>query len=939
MGIIVCKQHLRKLHIATLYLLLAVPAGFASSSAATRNISLKDSLKLSGKITDTTKLTPGTFNVLYSKQPKSTNLAAVSEIYTEDLRKTTVSPLYGTFTGRLAGLLTSQSSGEPGNDGFILSLRGQTPLVLLDGVPQSFSSINPEQVESVTVLKDALATAMLGIRGANGAILITSKKGYAGAQRISFTALAGISQPTHLPDPLDAYNYALLYNEALANDGRSAFFTPEALDAYRSGSNPIRYPNVDWKKEALKKQSAYSRYNLEMSGGSATAKYYVSMDYLNQPGMFKTTNENVYNTNSDYKRYILRSNVSVDLSKNITTTLGLIGRLQDSNEPGATTSTLYDNIINTPANAYPIFNSDGSYGASQNYRSNVFAQTNSSGYRPGLTRDFRIDLALKGKLDALTEGLWVKTSATINSYLVQSFNRSKSVPLFREDIDAGGMTSYFPFNNPGDQANSVSTTSQNRVFYLEAALGYDKSIGKNNLAAQLLFNNDFRHINRDLPYNVRGISGKGSYNYDEKYLAEVAFSYNGTKERYPSGKGFGFFPAAGLGWNVSKEQFLADVNWLNNLKLRTTYGRVGNFTATDYIYNQYYNSTGGYSFGDTHNSVDGIALNTLANPYLTWEKADKFNIGLDASLFKNKLSLSADYFNDKYFDLLQSMGNNSAINGVGYADQNIGISRYKGFEFDLTYANKKGQFSYFLAPNLSILQSEVVFQDEVFRRYSYQQRTGMPVGQRFGYVADGLYQNQAEIDNSATTSATGIRPGDIRYLDLNDDGVIDVNDQTAISTTKPLVYYGLNLGMNWKGIDLSALLQGVHNRDIDLNGSSVWAFQGLQGQAFEHHLNRWTPETAATASYPRLSAGESLNNNVASTYWIRSGNYLRLKSVELGYTLPASLVKKVKLAGTRIFINGTNLLTFSGLDDTDPENYNNSYPIQKMINAGINVKF
>jgi len=939
MGIIVRKQLLREVHIATLCLLLTVSAGFARSSVASQMTPQEDSLKLPGKIADTTNLGRGAFNVLYSKQPRSTNVAAVSEIYTEDLRKTIVSPLYGTFTGRLAGLLTSQSSGEPGNDGFTLSLRGQTPLVLLDGVPQSFSSINPEQVESVTVLKDALATAMLGIRGANGAILITSKKGHAGAQRISFTAFAGISQPTYLPDPLDAYHYSLLYNEALANDGRPAFYTPEALEAYRTGSNSIRYANVDWKKEALKKQSAYNRYNLEMSGGSSTAKYYVSMDYLNQPGMFKTTNENVYNTNSAYKRYILRSNVSVDLSKNITTTLGLIGRLQDSNEPGATTATLYENIINTPANAYPIFNADGSYGASQNYRSNVYAQTNSSGYRPGLTRDFRIDLALKGKLDAIAEGLWIKTSATINSYLVQSFNRSKSVPLFREDIDASGTINYFPFNNPGDQANSVSTTSQNRVFYLEAALGYDKSIGKNNLAAQLLFNNDFRHINRDLPYNVRGVSGKGSYNYDEKYLAEVAFSYNGTKERYPSGEGFGFFPAVGLGWNISKEDFLRDASWLNNLKLRTTYGRVGNFTATDYIYNQYYNSTGGYSFGDTHNSVDGVALNTLANPYLTWEKADKFNIGLDASLLKNKVSLSVDYFNDKYFDLLQSIGNNSAINGIDFADQNIGISRYKGFEFDLTYSNKKGELTYFLAPNLSILQSDVVFQDEVFRRYSYQQRTGMPVGQHFGYIADGLYQNQAEIDNSATTAAAGIRPGDIRYRDLNEDGVIDVNDQTAITTTKPLTYYGLNLGLNWKGLDFSALLQGVHNRDIYLNGSAVWEFQGLQGQAFEHHLNRWTPETAATATYPRLSAGGNLNNNVASTYWIKSGNYLRLRSVELGYTLPASLVKKVKLAETRFFINGTNLLTFSGLDNTDPENYNNSYPIQKMINAGINVKF
>lgn len=997
MEIIVGKQVLRKVSIATLCLLLNVFVGFAQG-----NTTNKDPFEISGKVTDLAgkplvdvsvkaeskaevvktdndgdysisvekgdvvtftllgfetkkvlvgsekvintllaevKIIPSAFNVLYSKQPKSTNVASVSEIYTEDVLKTISTPIYGTFTGRLAGLLTSQSSGEPGNDGFSLSLRGQTPLVLLDGVAQSFSSINPEQVESVTVLKDALATAMLGIRGANGAILITSKKGHVGPQRISFTALAGISQPTYLPKSLDAYNYSLLYNEALANDGKPAFYSSEALDAYRTGSDPVRYPNVNWQNEALKKQSAYSRYNLEMAGGGSTAKYYVSMDYLNQPGLFNTNGENVYNTNSAYKRYILRSNVSVDLSKNITTTLGLVGRLQDTNEPGATTSTLYGNIINTPANAYPIFNSDGSFGASQNYRSNVYAQTNSSGYRPGLTRDFRIDLAVKGKLDAITEGLWVKTSATINSYLVQSFNRSKSVPLFREDVDADGVVSYFPFNNPGDQSNSVSTDSQNRVFYVEAALGYNTSIDKHTIEAQLLFNNDFRHINRDLPYNIRGISGKGSYNYNEKYIAELAFAYNGTEERYPSGEGFGFFPAVGLGWNINKEAFLNNVSWLNNLKLRTTYGRVGNFEASYYGYNQYYNTTGGHNFGDNSSSASGIAQNTIANTNLTWEKADKFNVGIDANVLNNKLALTAEYFNNKYFDLLQNIGNNTAITGLNYAQQNVGISRYSGLEFDLSYQNKKGELNYFIAPNLTVLKTEVVYQDEVFREFDFQRRTGLPVGQRFGYIAEGLYQSQAEIDNSVTTSAFDVRPGDIKYRDLNNDGLIDADDQTSIGTTRPLVYYGVNLGLSWKGLDFSALLQGVQNRDIYLSGSSQWAFQGVQGQAFEQHLGRWTPATAASATYPRLTAGDNLNNDVASTYWMKSGNYMRLKSVELGYTLPISLVKKIKLAGTRIFINGTNLLTFSGLDDTDPENYNNSYPIQKMVNAGINVKF
>ena len=879
------------------------------------------------------------FNVLYASQKKATNVAAVAEIYTRDIERTIVSPIAGTFSGRFAGLFTDQGSGEPGNDNVTLSLRGQTPLILLDGVPQNFSSINPEQIESVTVLKDALATAMLGMRAANGAILITTKKGYTGKQTISFKALGGISKPTYLSKPLDAYNYSQLYNEALANDGKPALYSAEALTAYQTGIDPIRFPNVNWQDEVLKKQSVYSRYNLEIAGGRETAKYFVSLDYLDQPGMFKTNGESVYNTNSAYKRYILRSNVQVDLSKHISTSLNLMGRVQDNNEPGATTSTLYSNINNTPANAYPIYNTDGSFAASPNYRSNVFAQNFHSGYRPGMIRDFRIDLAIKGNLEAITDGLWIKASSSINSYLVQSINRSKTVPFFSESMDEAGNFSYFQFNNPGDQSNSLSTESQNRVFYSELALGYSKNAGKNNIEAQVLANNDFRHINRDLPYNVRGISGKASYNYDEKYIAEFGFAYNGVKERYPKGKGFDFFPSVGLGYVISKEGFLKDLTWLNNLKIRSTYGKTGNFNAPYYGYNQYYSSTDGYNFGDNPSTVGGIAQNTLANTNLTWEKADKFNVGLDASLFKNILTLSAEFFKNKHFDLLQSIGNNTAITGINYAQQNIGINHYSGFEFEVTLQKRTGAFNYFLAPNFSILKTEVIYQDEVPRDYSYQLRTGRPVGQRFGYIAEGLFQSATEIQNSATLAAFGVVPGDIKYKDLNNDGLINTNDQTAIGTTKPLMYFGLNLGFSWKGLDFSALIQGVANRDVYLSGSYMWAFQGIQGQAFEHHLGRWTPETAATATYPRLTAGNNLNNNVTSTYWIKSGDYLRLKSVELGYSLPNSLMKKVRLSGIRLFANGTNLLTFTDLHNMDPENYYGLYPIQKMLTAGINVKF
>ncbi len=399
-------------------------------------------------------------------------------------------------------------------------------------------------------------------------------------------------------------------------------------------------------------------------------------------------------------------------------------------------------------------------------------------------------------------------------------------------------------------------------------------------------------------------------------------------------------PAIGLGWNLSKEDFLKDkLSWLNDLKLRASYGKTGNFNAGYYAYNQYYNTGSGYTFGasGTGGGVTGIEQGTLANPDLSYEKANKLNIGLDASVLSNKLSVSAEYYNNKYYDLLQIIGHNTAITGADYAQQNIGIQRFSGEEFSLNYKDHAGAFNYFISPNFSVLKTKSLYQDEPTRQYAYQQRTGLPVGQTFGYIASGLYQSVTEINNSAKPASLVLVPGDIRYVDQNGDNVIDENDQVAIGSTKPWVYYGLNLGGNYKGFDFSALLQGVENSNFYL--SNEWAFLGTRGQAFESNLNRWTPQTAATATYPRLSIGTNANNQMTSSYWYRSGDYMRLKSVELGYTLPISVIKRVKLAGARIFINGTNLLTFTGLKDMDPEGSTSVYPIQKMFIAGVNVKF
>lgn len=885
------------------------------------------------------------FVTLFSRKQKRTeSVAAITEVHKDQLTKTTSASFGGLLTGRVAGLYTSQTTGEPGNDDVSLSIRGQTPLVLVDGTPQSFISLNPEQIESITVLKDAVSTAMLGMRASNGAILITTKRGpsEAGSQKIEFTALQGFQNPTRMPSFLHAYDYARLYNEALANEGKSPAYSQADLNAYKNGTDSIGHPDVDWSKQILKNQAPFNRYDLSISGAGKTMRYYANLDYMHQGGLFKTEDFNAYNTNADYKRYIFRSNIEMDLNKYVTASLNLFGRIQNTNQPGATNGSVFSNLLSTPNNAYPVRNADSSLGGSIDYQNNLYAQTVLSGYKPIYERDFKVDLVLKGNLDRVTKGLWIKGLIAVNAYQMETIDRSKTFAVFKHFYDSTtGLTSYTQYGNNGVQNNTTSINSQNRLTYSEVSIGYSKSAGGNNINAVVLASNDYRMINSNLPMNYTGVSGNLSYDYKQKYLAEIAVGYNGT-ELYPQNKRYGLFPSFGLGWNITNEDFLKNrPYWLNSLKLRASYGRTGNANAGYYNYYQYYNTTGtGYGFGSTiPSSTTTLQQGALANSNISWEKADKFSTGLDGALLENRLLLSLDYFNDTYYDLLQQGTAGSSIFGTGYVNTNSGKNRYSGVELQATWQVSKGNFSYFVSPNFSVLKSKVIYTNEPNYKYNWLSHTGQPVGQLFGYVADGLFQSQADISSHAS-QGSGIVPGDIKYKDLNKDGVIDGNDQAAIGSTKPLVYYGLNTGFSYKGFDIKVLFQGVANDNLQLTGNGYWGFlSNGTSQAYTQQLNRWTPATAATASYPRLWLGNNTNNMAASSYWIHSGNYLRIKNIEIGYFLPASLIKKAGLSETRFFLNATNLVTFTSLKNTDPEDYTGAYPIMKIINAGITVKF
>ncbi len=891
--------------------------------------------------------TSKTAELIYKQVPAHLTAASTEALYSKEILRSPVTSFKSALTGRMAGLYTIQNSGQPGADGVSIGLRGQDPLVMIDGVVANLSIFNLEDIESVTLQKDALSSAMMGVRGSNGVLLITTKKGRAQKQQISFTAQTAFQKSLGFPKTLNAYDYATLFNEALTNDGLPLRYTQADLDSYRTGTDPYGHPNVNWRNEVLKQNSRFDRYTLNTSGGNQFARYFVSLEHVNQTGFLITSPNNKYNTNNNFRTYVIRTNVDINVSKNLTGGIYLLGRILNATEPGSGTGSILSSLVNTPNNAYPVYNQNGSFGGSTIFQNNILAQAIASGYRQNYKRDMLANFYLKQKLDAVTPGLWAGVRTALNATLSEDINRSKSFAVYQPVT--GGST-FNKFGVDGTQANGNGIEYQGRSSYLELSVGYDKQLSKSHgLHSLVIANRDNTVTNSLLGYTITGISGRVAYNYNEKYVVEGAFGYNGSNRYIDNGTTRrGFFPAIGLGWNMEKEHFLASQTWITRLKLYGSFGKTGNDDPGYFTYIQRYFDAPSPFFGTGPSTVTAITEQPFANPNTTWEKANKANVGIDAGLFHDKLNVVVEYFNNKYYDLLQIRGTSTTLIGNDYPRENIGSNRYSGVETRLSWRHKtKYGLQYFAAANLSLLKTKVLYADEVFRPFEWMKRTGQAVGQQFGYIASGLFQSQAEASNSATTVGYNPQAGDIKYRDLNSDGVIDQFDVTPIGRAgKPLTTFGLSFGAEFKGFDISALIHGVANRDVYVGGNSIWAFQTLQagisfGQAYENNLNRWTPSTGASATYPRLSVGGNPNNQVQSSFWLRNGDYIRLKQVEIGYAIPQKLIGRVRLQGVRIFARGFNLFTKASdeLDDRDPEIISAfSYPMQRLFNFGFTIK-
>ncbi len=936
-----------------------------------------------------------TLDALYRKVDKESFLGAVATIYTDQLTTTLASNITAALPGRMQGLYTSQNFGinlpyingwgDPNaaagmlpdnNYMFSLSSRGTTPVVYVDGVQRDFTSVDPEGIESVSIQKDALSGIMLGGRSSNSVLLITTKEPVKSGFQLSFTGKYGVQKPVKMPDPLSADQYSYLLNEALTNEGNPPVYTYNDFEAYRTGSDPYGHPNVNWYDQVLDKSSPIQSYTLNATGGNDIVQYFINLGYFNEEGLFKTSSQNSYNTNYSYDRYLITSKINVKVTDDLKVGATILGRIQNDNQPGGSGGGMFNILTSlyntTPNNAYPVYNANGSYGGNQSFPVNLLANTLGSGYASSNARDAMANVTVNYDLHALLKGLSFSAQGNITTQSRSSLMRYKQSQVFQyKGIDENGKLLYQSYGTSVPQSNDYVPVSNAQQMYGQLAFNYKTNIRKHGINAMLLGDVQEVLINYLLPKKFGNINGRVDYDFDKRYFVQAAISetyYN----RFAPDEQWGTFYAFGLGWDVSREKFMAGLDWLNQLKFRGVYGKTGNLGGSEgdnyFTWREGYvggnaHAYGSYGFGTSGGVIESVYefQRMLVNKHMTYEKAHKVNVGTDIAVLNNTIKFNADFYHDNYYDLLMTRGKSTSLAGLYYPLENIGKVLRKGAELAITYQDHIADFNYFITANWTREQSELVFIDEQEQLADNLKRTGKPAGTMFGLICDGFFQSQEEINNSALIPGQTIRPGDLKYRDMPNkldangnlvgDGVIDQYDLVPVGFDKPLKYFGLNFGFEYRGIEFSMLWQGAYDRDIYLSDSGTWFISGFQqvdkayGQAYTHLLGRWTPETAETATFPRLKPnGNTYNNsplNGYNSFWVRSGNYIRLKNVSVGYSLPDSFCRN-HFGGVRVklFVDGQNLLTKAACSLVDPEVMDfSNYPMLKGFNFGVNVKF
>lgn len=928
----------------------------------------------------------------YGSQKKESVVGAISTL---DVTKLTVpgSSISNALAGQLSGIVAMSRSGEPGKNSAadfyirgVSSFKGtSTPLVLVDGIERDLDLVDTDDIASFSILKDASASAVYGVRGANGVILITTKKGSVGKPQVNVRTEFGFTQPTKRPQMLGSAEWAELYNEAYG----SQYYSPEDIEKYRTNADPDLYPNVDWFDALFDDMAANQRVNLNITGGSDIVKYYVSGAFYNESSIYKNAgNIYGYNPSIRYNKFNFRANVDLNLTKSTVVNFNLANIYEKSFGPGYgdTDANIWSYTFMTSPNAFPVQYSDGKLsGPSSDSGNNPWNMLAHSGYREqfwnsaqsliGVTQDIgELWKPLKG-LTANIKFSWDAWNTTLQRRSkIESFyharGRAEDGSLIYDRNDEG---IWIPVHTGDENLSFLIGRSGTMTRYLEGSLTYNRVFNEIHRVGALLLYNQKIHTNTQagsgddaLPYKNQGLAARATYAFKDTYFAEVNLGYNGS-ENFARGHRFGFFPAVAVGWMMSNEKwFQPATKVIDMLKLKASYGKVGNDDIGGqrrWVYESTIVNSGSWNYGsDGNQGGTGIRIGEIENLNASWEEALKINAGIEFSLF-NKIRVQADYFREERSGIFLQRAGLPAIVGVSTIPYvNIGKTLNQGFDATVEYTHQVNKDLMLTARgNFTFNRNELLNNDEPDWEYKYQNRIGKPFGsggslQPFGLVAIGLFESQEEIDNSPVQNFGEYRVGDIKYQDINGDGQIDSQDQIAIGYTNlPEITYGFGGTAQYKNWDFNIFFQGVARTSFFLNGSSIrtpFSSGNMERAAINEDIygNVWmstnTPEQNANVTYPRLSMGSggagASNNSQASTWWLRDGSFLRLKSVEIGYSLPKSLLQKSFIKSLRFYAAGNNLLQFSPFKLWDPEKGStdgSGYPLNRMFSIGFNANF
>ena len=920
------------------YILIAVLLGWTAAAHAQTDgrseSALADTVSLGYQLSTSTL--NGSFSVA------GVNSAAIEKSPHIDVAKA----LYG----KIAGLNVSQGTGASHANLSTLSIHGKAPLVLIDGYPRDLEDITSSEIESIHILTDAAASALYGMRGANGVVIVSTKRGREGKLKVNVSYDLGVNTQFRSPEFANAYTYARAYNTALVSDGLAPRYNARELDAFRTGLYPYDFANVDWWNESVNRFGTTHNLKMNFNGGNERFRYFTAIDYYHDRSLLKSnTEDDRFNSSPNDTRLSVRANIDVNITESTYMKASIMGKLKEQRSSlFERDDSIFNVLYNTPSSAFPIRYENGIYGGSDLWKNPVYLLTDNGDFRR-IFSTMTADLSLRQSFDMLVKGLGAELSVAFDNLGAMQESSTKTLSYMNSNasISDDGTLMTSPVVTGTDNPVLIHGNGGNNTVLLrsdfQAKVDYSRAFGKHDVSAAVIY--DMRALTRttrNASNKNQSILATATYNYDDRYTVTGVFNHSGSAY-LPKGHRFANYPAVSAAWILSNESFMDGVkNHVNLLKFRASYGFSGwDGNLAHELWRYVYGASGSYNFGANAGGFSGQGESTLPIENLMAERSEKLTLGVDLAAFDNRLKINSQGFYERRSNILVSGANSvSGIIGVGVGQVCEGIQRYDGIDFSFNWADKIGDFGYGLTFNGAYLTSEVIRDNQAYQEYDYLYTVGNPVGQYYGLEAIGFFGSQQEINNSPLQTFSDVRPGDVKYKDQNGDNRIDEKDVVRMySSTLPKFYYGFSLNLSYKRLEMSADFQGVTGVTVNLLDSPLYKPLVKNGNISDTFLRNevfWSPENKDIATMPRLTTLANDNNYLNSSLWYRDGSFLKLRNLTVAYTFPKAATR---FADLKVFVTGTNLFSIDGIGFADPEQLAAAYPSVRSFWAGLKFNF